>query len=101
MCACFCFKLSAVAITARRSILHTTLGRLVVAPSLDDADGGGDQQRQQQQQNKGDAAAGAAAADATAAARARAEEAAVLLQAAVDKMTFELCGTAAELDQLW
>jgi hypothetical protein len=68
-----------------RSILHTTLARLVALPNADQATAG----QQQQQEGTGTAGAGSAAA------------AAVTLQAAVDRMTAELCGLSIVIDKLW
>ncbi|KAL4855922.1 hypothetical protein ACK3TF_003683 [Chlorella vulgaris] len=68
-----------------RSILHTTLARLVALPNADQATAG------QQQQQEGTDMAGAASAAA----------AAVTLQAAVDRMTAELCGLSIVIDKLW
>lgn len=93
-------------VVSDEAILHTTLARIVAPPRLDGSSGGsGDsthQQAQQQGQRQGQRQ-GAAGTDAAAAAAgaAAAEEAAVLLKAAVDQMTQELCGLQAELPELW
>jgi hypothetical protein len=71
-----------------RAILHTTLARIVSSPRIhaegSEGDGTGGQGQQGQQQRE-----------------AAAQEAAVLLQAAVDQMTRQLCGLEATMDQLW
>lgn len=89
-----------------RSILHTTLARIVAAPQARAAGDGAvvaaQRQRQRALQQRGRGRAGRRqqlAGDARGdAAR---EEAAVLLQAAVDRMTEDLCGLEAVMDRLW
>ena len=68
------------------AILHTTLARIVSPPRVEAEGADGAQGQQQGQQEQREAAA---------------EEAAVLLQAAVDQMTRQLCGLEATMDQLW
>lgn len=82
------------------SIMHTTLARVVAPLRVDtggDSDSGTADSEQQQQQGQQDGDAAGAAGRAAA----QAEEAAVLLQSAVDRMTSELCGLQAVMEELW
>lgn len=78
-------------VVSDEAILHTTLARIVTPPRLDGSGSGSEATQQQGQQTAAAETAAAAAAD----------EAAVLLKAAVDQMTQELCGLQAELPELW
>ncbi|KAL4422361.1 hypothetical protein ABPG75_008558 [Micractinium tetrahymenae] len=89
-----------------RSILHTTLARIVAPPHAEPgADAGGTaaqrqrqralKQRERQRAGRRQEPAGKGGEEAAS------DEAAVLLQAAVDRMTQELCGLEAVMDRLW
>ncbi|KAL4419230.1 hypothetical protein ABPG77_010672 [Micractinium sp. CCAP 211/92] len=84
-------------------ILHTTLARIVAPPHAGEAGAAAAQRlrqralKQRQRQRAGRRQQGAGGDGGEAAG----EEAAVLLQVAVDQMTQELCGMEVTMDQLW